>query len=56
MKEFIYHNAVNLYYKKQEIGILKRNIEIIQKDIDATGKFLNLQNKINKRIDELLNQ
>lgn len=50
------HCLTNIYFKNQEVRLLKDNIKFIQKSIDEDKEIINLQKKINKRIDELLNQ
>lgn len=53
---FASHFLIDFYFKKKKTNLLEDNIKLIQKSIDDTDKVINLQNKINKRIDKLLNQ
>lgn len=52
----VFHFFVNVYYKNKEIRMLDDEIKHIRMLIDADNEIKILQQKINKRIDELLNQ
>lgn len=45
---------IDIHFKRKNIEILKRNIEIIQESAKKENEIIDYNRKINKRIDELL--
>lgn len=45
---------IDIHFKRKNIEILKRNIEIIQESTKKENEIIEYNRKINKRIDELL--
>jgi hypothetical protein len=45
---------IDIHFKRKNIEILKRNIEIIQESTKNEKEIIEYNRRINKRIDELL--
>lgn len=45
---------IDIHFKRKNIEILKRNIEIIQESTKKENEIIEYNRRINKRIDELL--